>query len=83
MRNFSIAGTPIIAGLNPPDSSTSEVRMKITDITNTPLITGKGLLRILTDTGVEGWAEAPGHNGKVFNAYLETAIKPALLGEDP
>ena len=57
--------------------------MKITDITNTPLTTGKGLLRILTDTGVEGWAEAPGHNGKVFDAYLETVIKPVLLGEDP
>ncbi len=57
--------------------------MKITDITNTPLTTGKGLLRIQTDAGVEGWAEAPGRSGKVFNAYLDSVIEPALVGEDP
>ena len=34
--------------------------MKITDITTTPLSTGKSLLRVQTDAGVEGWAEAPG-----------------------
>ena len=64
--------------------------MKITDITVTPLKTGKGLLRILTDAGVEGWAESPGRNpgvpgrnGPVFEAYLESIIKPVLIGEDP
>jgi L-alanine-DL-glutamate epimerase-like enolase superfamily enzyme len=64
--------------------------MKITDITVTPLRTGKGLLRVQTDAGVEGWAEAPGRNrvvpgrnGSVFEAYLESIIKPALIGEDP
>ena len=36
--------------------------MRITDITTTPLAIGKGLLRIHTDAGVEGWAESPGHN---------------------
>lgn len=64
--------------------------MKITDITVTPLKIGKGLLRVKTDTGVEGWAEAPGRNrivpgrnGTVFEAYLESIIKPVLVGEDP
>ncbi|MBM3958931.1 MAG: mandelate racemase/muconate lactonizing enzyme family protein [SAR202 cluster bacterium] len=64
--------------------------MKITDITVTPLKTGKGLLRIQTDSGVEGWAEAPGRNrvvpgrnNSVFDAYLQSIIKPALIGEDP
>ncbi len=33
--------------------------MKITNITLTPLKTGKNLLRVQTDAGVEGWAEAP------------------------
>ena len=64
--------------------------MKITDITVTPLRTGKGLLRIQTDAGVEGWAEAPGQNrivpgrnATVFEAYLESIIKPVMVGEDP
>ena len=55
--------------------------MKITDITLTALKTGKNLLRIQTDAGVEGWAEAYGRH--VFAAYLEAAIKPALVGENP
>jgi L-alanine-DL-glutamate epimerase-like enolase superfamily enzyme len=64
--------------------------MKITDITATPLSTGKSLVRVQTDAGIEGWAEGPGinrvvpgRNGSVFNAYLETIIKPVLIGEDP
>ena len=55
--------------------------MKITDITLTPLKTGKNLMRIQTDAGVEGWSEAMGRN--VISAYLDAAIKPALIGEDP
>ena len=57
--------------------------MKVTAITRTPLTIGKSLLRIQTDAGVEGLAEIPGRNNAVFNAYLESAIKPALVGEDP
>ena len=57
--------------------------MKITKITRTPLTIGKGLLRIQTDAGVEGWAEIRGRNNAVFRAYLESAIGPALIGEDP
>ena len=64
--------------------------MKITDITATPLSTGKSLVRVQTDAGIEGWVEGPGfnkvvpgYNGSVFNAYLESIIKPVLIGEDP
>ena len=57
--------------------------MKISDITCTPLAIGKGLLRIATDAGVEGWAEVPGRNNTVFEAYLDSVIRPALVGEDP
>ena len=64
--------------------------MKIIDITVTQLKTGKGLLRVQTDAGVEGWAESPGtnrgvpgKNGAIFEAYLESVIKPVLIGEDP
>ncbi len=64
--------------------------MKITDITVTPLTIGKGLLRIHTDAGIEGYADAPGRNrvvpgrnSSVFEAYLESIIKPTLIGEDP
>jgi|TARA_B110000438_G_scaffold74428_1_gene74538 L-alanine-DL-glutamate epimerase-like enolase superfamily enzyme len=64
--------------------------MKITDITATPLKTGKALVRVQTDAGVEGWSEGPGvnkivpgRNGSVFEAYLESIIKPTLIGENP
>ena len=64
--------------------------MKITDITTTPLKIGKSLVRIQTDAGIEGWAEGPGinkvvpgRNASVFEAYLESIIKPTLIGEDP
>jgi L-alanine-DL-glutamate epimerase-like enolase superfamily enzyme len=64
--------------------------MKITDITTTPLKTGKSLVRVQTDTGIEGWSEGPGankivpgRNGSVFEAYLESIIKPTLIGENP
>ena len=63
--------------------------MKITDITLTPLKMGKNLLRIETDGGLEGWAEAPGpsriipEREAVFGAYLDQVIKPTLIGENP
>lgn len=59
--------------------------MKITNVSLTPLKIRKSLLRIETDAGLEGWAEAPGggrQNG-VFQAYIDNAIKPTLVGEDP
>ncbi len=63
--------------------------MKITDITLTPLKIRKSLVRIQTDSGVEGWSEVFGASSpssgrtSVFEAYLENIIKPVLIGEDP
>ena len=57
--------------------------MQITDITCTPLKIGKSLLRVCTNAGIEGWAEVPGGNNAVFEAYLDSVLKPALVGEDP
>jgi len=64
--------------------------LKITDITSTPLATGKSLVRVQTDAGIEGWSEgpgvskgSPGRNSTVWEAYLESTIKPLLIGEDP
>ena len=64
--------------------------MKITDITTTNLSIGKSLVRVLTDSGTEGWAEGPsfgrefsGVNLTVFDAYLDSLVKPILVGEDP
>ena len=64
--------------------------MKITDITTTNLSIGKSLVRVLTDSGIEGWAEGPsfgrefsGVNLTVFDAYLDSLVKPILVGEDP
>ena len=57
--------------------------MKITRFTTTPLTLGKSLLRVETDAGVEGWAEVPGRNNRVFDGYLEGVIAPVLVGEDP
>ncbi len=91
-RECSVSVT--VAALNDQPAFEPEISqedpMKITDITVTPLRTRKGLLRIQTDAGVEGWAEAPGvnrvvpgRNSAVFEAYLESIIKPAIVGEDP
>ena len=73
-----------------PFQLSKDLSLKITDITVTQLKTGKGLLRVQTDAGVEGWAESPGtnrgvpgKNGAIFEAYLESVIKPVLIGEDP
>ena len=62
--------------------------MKITNITLTPLKIRKSLLRIETDAGISGLAEADpvgrdSSRPSVFTAYLENVIKPVLIGEDP
>ena len=60
--------------------------MQITDITCTPLTIGKSLLRIVTNAGVEGWAEAPGGNynlsskAAVFQAYPRDGCQGSLAG---
>ena len=69
--------------------------MKITDISITPVPTVttdsnkafegspiRSLLRIETDEGIYGIAEA-GRNPGIVQAYLNDLIKPLLIGQDP
>jgi len=64
--------------------------MKIKDIQITHLKIKKSLIRIITDTGIEGWSEAPIkslslNNSRIdiFSSYVDQIIKPLLIGEDP
>ena len=57
--------------------------MKITDITCHLLRTGRLLVRVYTDEGIVGLAEANGRNPGVMQGYIEESIKPALEGKDP
>ena len=54
--------------------------MKITGFDLTELKRGRSLLQVRTDAGITGLAEAP---GRTFLAYLDSVIKPLLIGEDP
>ncbi len=56
--------------------------MKITEITIDPLITGRSLVRIHTDEGITGLAEA-GRAPLVFKAYLEQSVNALMIGQDP
>lgn len=57
--------------------------MKITDIRADLLRTGRILVRVSTDEGIVGLAEAGGRQPEVFKAYIEGAVKPLLVGKDP
>ena len=57
--------------------------MKITDITCHQLKTGRLLIRVFTDEGIVGLAEAGGGNTRAMQGYVHDAIKPALEGKDP
>ena len=57
--------------------------MKITDVRADFLTTGRTLLRIFTDEGVTGLAEAGWGHDRIFVAWLEDVIRPRLLGQDP
>jgi L-alanine-DL-glutamate epimerase-like enolase superfamily enzyme len=56
--------------------------MKITDVRADFLTTGRTLLRIFTDEGVTGLAEAGWGHDRIFVAWLEDVIRPHL-GQDP
>jgi D-arabinonate dehydratase/D-galactarolactone cycloisomerase len=57
--------------------------MKITDVRADFLTTGRTLLRIFTDDGPVGLAEAGWGHDRVFLAWLEDVIRPRLVGQDP
>ena len=57
--------------------------MKITDVRATLLKTGSIFVRVLTDDGITGIGECSPMNGRVLRHFVEAALKPLLLGEDP
>ena len=57
--------------------------MKITDVRADFLRTGTTLLRIMTDEGVTGLADASWHHDRTFFAWLDEVIRPRLVGQDP
>ncbi len=57
--------------------------MKITDVRVDFLRTGRTLLRIFTDDGVTGLAEAGWGHDAIFRAWVDDVIRPRLIGTDP
>jgi len=57
--------------------------MKITDVQSILLKTGSVFVRVRTDAGVEGIGECSPMNGRVLAHFVETALKPLVVGEDP
>ena len=57
--------------------------MKITDVEAIPLRMGPVLVRVHTDEGIVGIAEASGRTREVLKPYVEEVLKPILVGRDP
>src|SRR5262245_64641974 len=57
--------------------------VKITDVKAYPLKTRTALVRVSTDTGVEGIGECSPMNVPVMCHFVEAALRPIVLGQDP
>jgi L-alanine-DL-glutamate epimerase-like enolase superfamily enzyme len=57
--------------------------MKITDVRAYPLKTRSAFVRVFTDEGIEGIGECSPMNVPVMCHFVETALKPLILGKDP
>ena len=57
--------------------------MKITDVKAYPLKTRTALVRVSTDVGVDGIGECSPMNVPVMCHFVETALRPLVLGRDP
>lgn len=57
--------------------------MKITDIKATVLRTNSVFVRVRTDDGIVGIGECSPMNCRVLAGFVETALRPLLIGEDP
>jgi L-alanine-DL-glutamate epimerase-like enolase superfamily enzyme len=57
--------------------------MKITDVRATILKTGSVFVRVYTDDEVLGIGECSPMNSRVLQQFVEVALRPLLLGEDP
>ena len=57
--------------------------MKITDVKAYPLKTRTALVRVFTDDGVEGVGECSPMNVQVMCHFVETVLRPLVLGKNP
>jgi L-alanine-DL-glutamate epimerase-like enolase superfamily enzyme len=57
--------------------------MKITDVRTTLLKTGSIFVQVLTDEGISGIGECSPMHGPVLAHFVDTALKPLVVGEDP
>ncbi len=57
--------------------------MKITDVEPTLLQTGNIFVRVKTDEGVIGIGECSPMHGPVIAHFVDRALKPLIVGEDP
>jgi L-alanine-DL-glutamate epimerase-like enolase superfamily enzyme len=57
--------------------------MKITDVKTTLLKTGSIFVQVLTDEGITGIGECSPMHGPVLAHFVDTALKPLVVGEDP
>ncbi|RJP24649.1 MAG: mandelate racemase/muconate lactonizing enzyme family protein [Candidatus Abyssobacteria bacterium SURF_5] len=57
--------------------------MRIIDVKATPLRTHSVFVQVLTDEGVTGIGECSPMNPLVLSHFVETALKPIILNEDP
>jgi L-alanine-DL-glutamate epimerase-like enolase superfamily enzyme len=57
--------------------------MKITDVQTTLLKTGSIFVQVHTDEGIRGIGECSPMNGRVLAHFVDTALKPLVVGQDP
>ena len=57
--------------------------MKILDVKTTLLKTGSIFVQVLTDGGIAGIGECSPMHGRVLAHFVDTALKPLVVGEDP
>ena len=56
---------------------------KITNVRAYPLKTRTALVRVSTDTGVDGIGECSPMNVPIMCHFVETALRPLVLGQNP
>ena len=57
--------------------------MKVTDVKATVLKTGTIIVHVHTDEGVIGIGECSPMNSNVIAHFVNTALKPLVVGENP
>src|SRR5260370_15524121 len=57
--------------------------MTITNVKTTLLRTGSIFVQVLTDDGITGIGECSPMQGPVLAHFVDTALKPLVVGEDP